>query len=89
MRIRIVLAILGLVGLGGLAVLAQDPKLPADVIPAPFRAFLVTDGAFPPVKKPEGKEMPNPRNRQGKIHCLVCENGLAPVVAIFVRAEGI
>jgi len=68
---------------------AQDPKpkLPPDVIPSAFRAFLVTDGRFPPIKL-EGKEpQPDPRNRTGKIHCLVCENGLAPVIAIFVRAD--
>jgi hypothetical protein len=38
--------------------------------------------------KVEGKEpQPDPRNRQGKIHCLVCENGLAPVIAVFVRSD--
>jgi hypothetical protein len=91
MRIRVLFA----TGLAGLLALfcavspAQDvkPKLPADVIPAAFRAFLVTDGRFPPVKSPDGKEQPDPRNRTGKIHCLVCENGLAPVIAVFVRAD--
>jgi hypothetical protein len=77
---------LGLFGLVCLAVAAQDPKLPANVVPATFRAYLVTDGRFPPVKM-DGSESPDPRNRQGKIHCLVCENGLAPVVAIFVRSH--
>jgi hypothetical protein len=67
---------------------AQEPKssLPADVVPATFRAFLVSDGRFPPVNE-DGKTMPDPRDRTGKIHCLVCEYGLAPVVAVFVRAE--
>ena len=98
MRIRIGLAA-GLFGLACLAALAQDPKvdpkLPPDVVPSTFRAFLVTDGRFPPLrdadgkvlKGPDGKDLPDPRNRQGKIHCLVCENGLAPVVAIFVRSD--
>jgi hypothetical protein len=96
MRIRTVSAA-GLLGLVCLTALAQDPKtpLPADVIPSPFRAFLVTDGRFPPLqdaegnllKGPDGKNLPDPRNRQGQIHCLVCEAGLAPVVAIFARAD--
>jgi hypothetical protein len=47
----------------------------------------VTDGRFLPTKTPDGKEVPDPRNRPGKIHCLVCENGLAPVLAIFVRSD--
>jgi len=91
MRIRIPAAA-GLLSLVGLAALAQDPKadpkaLPADVVPSTFRMFLVTDGRFPPIKVAEGKEEPDPRDRTGKIHCLVCENGLAPVVAVFVRAD--
>src|SRR6476646_8325141 len=86
------LSTVGLVALCGFVALAQDPKVsyPADVVPATFRAFLVTDNRFPPIKEGEGKdarETPNPLNRSGKIHCLVCENGLAPVVAIFVRPE--
>lgn len=86
MRLRILLG-LGLFGLGLLPLVAQDPKLPADVVPSPFRAFLVTDTRFPPVKTPDGQVTTDPRNRQGKLHCLVCENGLAPVVAIFVRSD--
>lgn len=81
---------------------AQDPpapgakgELPPDVIPATFRMFLVTDKRFEPLKDaegkflkgPGGKEVPSPKNREGKIHCLVCEYGLNPVVAIFVRAD--
>jgi hypothetical protein len=78
--------------MAGLAAAAQPPKtaFPADVIPSTFRAFLVTDNRFPPIKEGEGKtatERPNPLNRAGKIHCLVCENGLAPVIAVFVRPE--
>ncbi|HEV3386663.1 MAG TPA: hypothetical protein VG097_17740, partial [Gemmata sp.] len=41
-----------------------------------------------PVKTPDGKEQPDPRIRSGKIHCLVCENGLAPVIAVFVHLKG-
>jgi hypothetical protein len=63
-------------------------KKASDVIPTSFRAFLVTDGRFSNIKTPEGVELPDPRNRTGKIHCLVCENGLAPVIAVFVRLRG-
>lgn len=96
MGIRALISAAGLVAMGGLVALAQDAKpqpklvIPPDVIPSTFRAFLVTDSRFPPLKEGEGKdatEVPNPLNRSGKIHCLVCENGLAPVVAIFVRPQ--
>lgn len=67
---------------------AQDPKAaPAEAVPATFRAFLVTDGRYIPKKDKDGKEEPEVRNRNGKLHCLVCENGLNPVVAVFVRAD--
>ncbi len=60
----------------------------ANVVPGTFRAQLVVDNRFKvPVKNPDGSETPDPRNRTGKIHCLVCENGLSPVVAVFVRAD--
>ncbi len=60
----------------------------ANVVPATFRAQLVVDNRFKaPVKTADGKEGPDPRNRTGKIHCLVCENGLSPTIAIFVRAD--
>ena len=85
-----------LIGTVGLFVLtavaaAQDekkaPDLPPDVIPATFRAFLVVDDRFPPkvtpVTKPEHRD---PKDRTGKMHCLVCENGLSPTIAVFVRA---
>lgn len=91
MRIRVLFAtgLAGLLCLLSVASRAQEPKakLPPDVVPATFRAFLVTDGRFTAVKTPDGKEQTDPRNRTGKIHCLVCENGLAPVIAIFVRAD--
>jgi len=96
MRMRMLFLMAGLLPLGGLLALAQEPKpqpkttIPPNVVPSTFRAFLVTDNRFPPLKEGEGKdakEVPNPLNRVGKIHCLICENGLAPVVAIFVRPE--
>ncbi|VTT99898.1 unnamed protein product [Gemmataceae bacterium] len=77
---------------------ALDLKLevPPDAIPGTFRMFLVKDGRFEPLKDvdgkllkgPTGKDIPSPKNREGKIHCLVCENGLAPMVAVFVRTGG-
>lgn len=98
MRLRVLLTTIGFLSLVGLMTApAQDPKanpkpmLPANVVPATFRAFLVVDGRFPPIKvvASDGKETvePDPRDKTGKIHCLVCENGLAPVVAVFVRAD--
>ena len=95
MRKRVLVAA-GLLGLIGLATApAQDPKtdkLPANVVPSTFRSFLVVDGRFPPIKTPDGKTEPDPRDHSGKIHCLVCENGLAPVVGVFatpmLRREG-
>jgi len=59
-----------------------------NVVPATFRAHLVVDNRFKlMIKQPDGTETPDPRNRTGKLHCLVCEYGLSPVVAIFVRAD--
>jgi hypothetical protein len=70
-------------------------ELPPDVVPSTFRMFLVSDKRFEPLrdvegkllKGPDGKDVPNPKNREGKVHCLVCEYGLAPVVATFIRAD--
>src|SRR5439155_4784979 len=54
---------------------------------ATFRAYLVTDDRYPPKVSPPIKlEDRDPRDRTGKIHCLVCENGPNPVMAVFVRA---
>lgn len=69
--------------------------VPPDAIPGTFRMFLVKDQRFEPLKDAEGKflkgangkEIPNPKNREGKLHCLVCENGLAPMVVAFSRAD--
>lgn len=60
----------------------------ANVVPSTFRAQLVVDNRFKqPVKNPDGSESRDPRNRTDKLHCLVCEYGLAPTVAIFVRSD--
>ena len=52
---------------------------------------MVVDNRFPLVMKPEKgpirDENRDPKDRTGKIHCLVCENGLSPVIAIFVRGD--
>jgi hypothetical protein len=91
MRSRILFASIlgGLLSFCSFSATAEDlkPKLPDNVVPSAFRAFLVTDGRFPNSKTPDGKELIDPRNRTGKIHCLVCENGLAPVIAIFVKLD--
>lgn len=61
----------------------------ANVVPSTFRAHLVVDNRFLPKDKKDAvkDEDRDPRDRTGKIHCLVCENGLSPTVAIFVRAD--
>ena len=73
------------------AAVAQDdrkaPALPPDVVPSTFRAQIVVDDRFPPkvtpVTKPDDRD---PKDRTNKLHCLICENGLSPTVAVFVRA---
>ena len=100
MRTRTLFAVPGLAALFALSCLAgraQEPKaqLPPDVVPSTYRMFLVTDKRFESLKDdegkpligPDGKQVANPKNRTGKIHCLVCEYGLNPTVAIFVRAD--
>lgn len=68
--------------------LAQDaPTKPASgAVPAGFRAFIAVDNRYPPkvtpVKRAEDRD---PRDRTFKMHDLVVENGLNPVVAIFTR----
>lgn len=80
-----------LLAVAALAARAQDPKpapLPKNVVPSAYRAQLVVDDRFrEPVKYLDGSTGPDPRNRTGKMHCLVCEYGLSPVVAVFVRAD--
>ncbi len=58
----------------------------SNVVPATFRAQLVVDNRFSPkVAQPKNDDDRDPRDRTGKIHCLVCEHGLSPMVAVFVR----
>ena len=97
MRIHTFVAAPILAGLMLSCVAAQEPKvdLPKDVVPSTFRMFMVTDRRFEPLKDaegkllkgPDGKDVQSPKNRTGKIHCLVCEYGLNPTIAIFVRAD--
>lgn len=60
---------------------AQDkeikPLKAGDPVPANFRAFLATDERF---------EKDSPKNRPKKMHDLVTDNGLNPVLAVFVRS---
>ncbi len=73
--------------LAGAAAFARGASR-ANVVPQPFRAHLVVDNRYKAkVKNIDGTEGTDPRNRTGNIHCLVCENGLSPVVAVFVRAD--
>ena len=69
-----------LAGLIGLTCPAQNPsggiESAGDKIPGSFRSFIVRDERFP---------IADEKNRTGKLHCLVCENGLSPVVAVFSR----
>lgn len=87
----------GLAGLLCLSASGQDPKvnIPPDAVPATFRMYLVTDYRFPFLKNPDntpkkgadGKDVRDARDRTEKMHCLVCDYGLSPVVAVFVRAD--
>ena len=82
----------GILGMlvAALAATAQDPPTaPKEKkVPSTFRAYLVVDKRFPaktpPPVKPQDRD---PRDRTDKMHCLVCDNGLSPVVAVFVRAD--
>lgn len=65
---------------------AQEPMPPKGTpeagakggdVPSAFRAFVVWDKRF------DAKDV---RNRTDKPHCLVCANGLNPVVAVFAPA---
>jgi hypothetical protein len=76
----------------GAAAAAARGATVANVVPSTFRTQLVVDNRFPPkVKGAKGEPVKDddrdPRDRTGKIHCLVCEYGLSPVVAVFVRAD--
>ncbi|MFO0799271.1 MAG: hypothetical protein U0804_17530 [Gemmataceae bacterium] len=70
-----------------------DPKAASTAqkgewVPETFRAFLVADGRFPPkVSPPVKADDRDARDRTRKMHDLVSENGLSPVVAVFVRSD--
>lgn len=75
---------------------AQPPAQPAkastaqpgEIIPATFRSYLVSDDRFPPkAKTPERPDGRDDRNRTERMHDLVTEYGLSPVVAVFVRSD--
>ena len=91
---RRLIGTLGLLALATAAAAQDDkkdakkgPALPADVVPATFRAQMVVDDRFPPkVNPPTKPEDRDPKDRTNKLHCLVCENGLSPSIGIFVRA---
>ena len=59
----------------GAVAFAQEPK-PVASVPGNFRSFVVADERF---------DKGSLRNRAGKMHCLVSDNGLYPVVAVFSR----
>jgi hypothetical protein len=81
------LGALGLVAVA-LTAAAQEPTAPANAVPSPFRAYVVLDERYPPKTSPPAKpEDRDPRDRTNKMHDLVTENGLSPVVAVFVRAD--
>ena len=89
---------LGLFILATTVSLAQDPiadvgKIPSkgqkgELVPAPFRAYMVVDNRYPP--KVPGSMNPDdrhPKDTTNKMHDLITEHGLNPVVAVFVRGE--
>jgi hypothetical protein len=47
-------------------------------VPGTFRSFIASDQRYP---------AESVRNRQAKMHCLICEAGLNPVVAVFARTD--
>ena len=92
------LCVLGCFTLATAIALARDPVigpakvaskgLKGEVVPSPYRAYMVVDNRYPP--KVAGSTNPDdrsPKDTTNKIHDLVCEHGLNPVVAIFVRKE--
>lgn len=96
MKLATVLSVFGI--FLALAAAAQDPKDPPaagattgqkdQLVPSPFRAYIVVDDRFPPkvAGSPKAEDR-DPKNRTDKMHCLVCEHGLNPVVAVFVRVD--
>ncbi|MCZ2343301.1 MAG: hypothetical protein LC104_16130 [Bacteroidales bacterium] len=61
---------------------AQEPPTavatPAGTVPSTFRSFIASDLRYP---------AESVRNRQAKMHCLICEAGLNPVIAVFARTD--
>jgi hypothetical protein len=59
--------------------LAQESKSLAvgNTIPSSFRGFVAVDQRF---------DKGSPRNRQDRMHCLVVDNALNPVIAVFSRS---
>ncbi len=83
MRLGRIFRTCGALALMAASVAAQepDPKQPAKddaTIPSTFRSFIVAD------KRTDAKD---PLNRTDKLHCLVCENNLNQVVAVFARSQ--
>lgn len=69
----------GILGLALIAVSAaaqEEKKADAVGVPSSFRSYIASDLRFDPK---------NVRNRTAKMHDLVTENGLNPVVAVFAR----
>lgn len=89
----------GLFGLFGLAATLSGPapgQEAADAnagqkgtfVSTTFRAYIVADDRWPPkVDSKTQKKESDPKDRTNKIHDLVTEHGLNPVVAIFVRTD--
>lgn len=78
------------------AAAAQEPKVepkassaqPGELLPSPFRAYVVVDTRYPgKVNPPATPDDRDPKDRTHKMHDLVTDNGLSPVVAVFVRAD--
>lgn len=70
-----------LVLFGAPSVVAQQPEPKAapktePTVPSTVRSFIVAD---------KRTDIKDPLNRTNKLHCLVCENNLNPVVAVFAR----
>jgi hypothetical protein len=74
--------------------IAQDPAAvksegkKGEVVPSPFRAYMVVDNRYPPKvagsTKPEDR---HPQDSTNKMHDLVTEHGLNPVVAVFIGKD--
>jgi hypothetical protein len=81
-----------------LAAAAQEPKdalkepsstgQKGELVPAPFRSYIVVDNRYPPrVAGSTNPDDRDPKDRTNKMHDLVCEQGLHPVIGVFVRED--